>query len=119
MSGIDQKESAWFKDRTAATQEGGQTPRGQTNSNSDTPAPDGTQAQVEALQAILDAAKQDVDWHKWSVAQAEAQIEALRSRLHEIAEVYAGMEGFEPVYASEAYLLRLLKQMYDLAKEEG
>ena len=35
--------------------------------------------------------------------------------LREIIEIYAGMEGFEPHTAPEAYALRIIKQMYEVA----
>jgi hypothetical protein len=41
----------------------------------------------------------------------------LESLLHEIMEIYAGMEGFVTETAPEAYLQTILKQMYDVAKK--
>ena len=35
----------------------------------------------------------------------------------EIIEIYAGMEGFVPETAPEAYQERIIKQMYDCAKK--
>jgi ABC-type transporter Mla subunit MlaD len=39
----------------------------------------------------------------------------MRVALHEIAEEYAGYEGFEPQTAPEAYLQRVLNRVYTLA----
>lgn len=53
----------------------------------------------------------------YSEAQAEIERlrdenEALRARIHEAVEVYAGMEGVPlPETACEAYLLRILREM--------
>ncbi len=47
----------------------------------------------------------------------EAQSEALRRALHEIAEEWAGSECGVPVYAQEAYAIGLAKKMYQLAVE--
>ena len=47
----------------------------------------------------------------------EAQVEALRCALHEIAEEWAGSECGVPVYAQEAYAIGLAKKMYQLAVE--
>jgi len=41
----------------------------------------------------------------------------LRAALAEIREVWAGAECGEPVYAQEAYAIRLCKQMYGIAVE--
>lgn len=38
-------------------------------------------------------------------------VEILESRIHEAIEVYAGMEGFIPETAPEAYCLRIIDQM--------
>ena len=43
--------------------------------------------------------------------------ERMRRALHEIAEVWAGAECGEPVYAQEAYAIGLARRMYALAVE--
>lgn|SRR5574343_871123 len=47
-----------------------------------------------------------------------AERDALQSRLDEVREIYAGMDGFIPQTAPEGYLLRIVKQMYDAAMAE-
>lgn len=47
-----------------------------------------------------------------------AERDALRTRMREIYEVYAGSEGFIPETAPEAYQQRLIKQMVALAAQE-
>ena len=47
--------------------------------------------------------------------RAADEIERLRSALSEIREVWAGSEVGEPVYAQEAYVIRLCKQQYQIA----
>ena len=37
----------------------------------------------------------------------------LRSKVGEVIEIYAGMEGYKPVTALEAYQSRIIKQMYN------
>jgi hypothetical protein len=49
------------------------------------------------------------------IDKQQCEIDRLRNRLAEIREVWAGAEVGEPVYAQEAYAIRLCKQMYDLA----
>lgn len=44
-------------------------------------------------------------------------IEFLKQRLGEIREVYAGAEMWVPKYATEAYLMTLIKSCYDIAVE--
>lgn len=39
-------------------------------------------------------------------------LENLEARLHEVQEIYAGMEGFIPETAPEGYTLRIIEQMY-------
>ena len=51
------------------------------------------------------------------IKELEAQTEALRRALHEIAEEWAGSECGVPVYAQEAYAIGLAKRMYQLAVE--
>ena len=40
------------------------------------------------------------------------ELAALRERIHEACEVYAGMEGFIPVHAETGYVLQTIEQMY-------
>jgi len=42
----------------------------------------------------------------------DRRISELEQRIHEACEVYAGMEGFIPVYAETAYVLQTINQMY-------
>lgn len=44
----------------------------------------------------------------WEAAWAEAE-----ARLHEVREIYAGMEGFIPETAPEGYQQRIIQQMYE------
>jgi chromosome segregation ATPase len=53
---------------------------------------------------------------------AEADNGRLRERLHDAYEIYAGMEGFEPITAPEGYCLSIIKKMAQatkIATEEG
>ena len=43
----------------------------------------------------------------------------LEARIHEAIEIYAGMEGFVPETAAEAYCLRIIEQIMDALKEQG
>ena len=47
-----------------------------------------------------------------TIGRLDDQIDELEKRIHEACEVYAGMEGFEPETAPEAYCLRIIEQMY-------
>jgi len=47
--------------------------------------------------------------------EAAAALDAHERALAEIREVWAGSECGEPVYAQEAYAIRLCKQMYQIA----
>ncbi len=40
-------------------------------------------------------------------------------KCHEIYEVYANIEGFKPETAPEGYLLQLIRQMADIAKQDS
>lgn len=54
--------------------------------------------------------------HSPSPAEAIAAERAEeREKLSEILEIYAGMEGFQPQTAAEAYCLRIIEQMKDVA----
>lgn len=44
------------------------------------------------------------------------RIRELEERIASVTEVYAGMEGFKPETAPEAYCLRVINQMYDAAQ---
>jgi hypothetical protein len=44
----------------------------------------------------------------------------LKAQLHEVREIYTGMEGIpKNLYTTEAYLMYIIKQMYDAALEAG
>ena len=53
----------------------------------------------------------------WAIKAEELEAERgrLREALHEIAETWAGSDGFIPETAPEGYLQHLLKQMYSIA----
>jgi len=56
----------------------------------------------------------------WNTRSGKALIQKEREdsdKLREIIEIYANMEGFEPQYASEAYLLKIIEDMYQVAIE--
>jgi len=42
-------------------------------------------------------------------------IDSLRAQLHEVREIYTGMDGFVPKTAAEGYALRIILNMYDAA----
>jgi len=44
------------------------------------------------------------------------ELNTVKTKLHEVREIYAGMEGFIPETAPEGYCLRIIRQMYDAAK---
>ena len=52
-----------------------------------------------------------------ALAAAE-RIATLESRIQAATEVYAGMEGFIPKYATEAYLFRIIEQMNNALLEK-
>ena len=45
----------------------------------------------------------------------EQERDELRAKLSAIIEIYAGMEGFIPETAPEAYQARIIEQMYNAA----
>jgi len=49
------------------------------------------------------------------IEKLEKENEALKSVIHEIKEIYIGMDGVKPVTAPEGYLLYELNQIYQLA----
>jgi len=52
------------------------------------------------------------------IAKLEAELHSMTAELREIIEIYAGMEGgFKSETAPEAYLLRIIAQMYEQARE--
>ena len=53
-------------------------------------------------------------WRLQSAALEELNA-ALREKLHDVCEIYAGMDGFVPQTAPEDYQRRILKKMYDAA----
>lgn len=59
-----------------------------------------------------------IDCLKEQVAWLLSENEKLRRAMHDIYEVYAGSEGIpEPVGCAEAYLLKLLMDMVEIAAE--
>ena len=55
-------------------------------------------------------------WLKDQIAAEVRLREAAELRLHEITEEYINMEAFVPQTAPEAYLLTILKRIYDITK---
>ena len=53
------------------------------------------------------------------IQELEQRVEKLEQQLHEIREIYAGMEGFEPQTAPEAYCLRIIEQMAKALARRG
>ena len=51
------------------------------------------------------------------MSKPEDDLERYRTALREIVEEWAGSECGEPVYAQEAYAIRVAKNMYKLAAE--
>jgi len=49
--------------------------------------------------------------------QIRDRVEAAERRLHEVREIFTGMDGFIAETAPEGYLQRICRQMYDAAKE--
>ena len=52
------------------------------------------------------------------IAELEQQLAELQKRIHEAQEVYAGMDGFIPETAPEAYCLRIIDEMNKALLEE-
>lgn len=52
-------------------------------------------------------------------AALQQEIEKLKARLHEVREIYAGMDGFEPETAPEGYCLRIIEQMHKASLGRG
>jgi hypothetical protein len=79
---------------------------------SDTPRTDALFKEYEEIK--------DVALVESEIRKIERELAAAQARLHEIAEIYTGSEGFIPNTAPEDYQQRLLKQMYEVAarKEE-
>lgn len=51
------------------------------------------------------------------LAAEREKLEQAREALKEVREIYAGMEGLpEPETSVEAYLLKIINDMYDVAK---
>lgn len=51
------------------------------------------------------------------IEQLQKDNEKQGQALKEIVEIYAGMDGFIPETAPEAYQKRIIRQMYEAAKE--
>jgi len=49
------------------------------------------------------------------LGNAREERDELKEKLSEIIEIYAGMEGFIPETAPEAYQARIIEQMYNAA----
>lgn len=73
---------------------------------------------AEHLWGVLDRlarAEAELATLRKQLAERDAEIVALKGRLHEIAEEWAGAECGEPVTAQEGYAIGLCKRMYRLA----
>lgn len=46
----------------------------------------------------------------------KTRVQELEAQLHEVREIFAGMEGFEPETAPEGYAMRIINQMYEAAR---
>lgn len=56
-----------------------------------------------------------IRWADQHRESCEQQLAEARGQLHEIVEIYAGMDGFIPETAGEGYLQRILREMYRAA----
>ena len=79
---------------------------------------EGLKEQLAAERKELEVAEAVVNHNSHQATLLLQRAEAAEAKLHEVQEIYAGMEGFEAKYASEAYLQRIIKQMYDAAMKE-
>jgi hypothetical protein len=58
------------------------------------------------------------EWTEYDALEADYaiindQVDELKAQLHEIQEIYTGMEGIpKNLYTTEAYLMHIIKQMY-------
>lgn len=77
----------------------------------------GLSERIGALEAENERLREDRDdWEgRYDALYTDGPLHRLESRLHEVREIYAGMEGFEPETAPEAYCLRIIDQMYKAA----
>lgn len=54
-----------------------------------------------------------------TIESQKARIEEMAAALHEVQEIYAGLDGFKPETAPEGYALRVIEQMYQAAVMKG
>ena len=66
---------------------------------------------IDSLPDEAHIANEDID-------RLETIFYRLTARLHEVYEIYAGMEGFIPETAPEGYCLSIIKKMASAAKGE-
>ena len=71
------------------------------------------------LQAELSTAKAFIHLKSNECEGVRAELERYKAQLHEVREIYIGMDGWIPKYASEAYALRIIKQMYEEALDKS
>ena len=67
------------------------------------------------LQKAWDSAFNQAMRNGEAIQELKANNEALHEAMHEIYEVWAGSEGFDPETAPEAYQQQLIKEMRDIA----
>ena len=83
--------------------------------------------QVKQLEAALAEKEKELrEFHEQAISiigdesakriNAEADNARLAERIHEAYEIYAGMEGFEPLTAPEGYCLSIIKKMAQALK---
>jgi hypothetical protein len=57
------------------------------------------------------------EWTEYDALEADYaiindQVDELKAKLHEVCEIYTGMEGGRPQTLEGAYLMRIIQQMY-------
>jgi hypothetical protein len=60
------------------------------------------------------------EWTEYDALEADYaiindQVDELKAKLHEVREIYVGMDGMGFLTAKESYLMRIIKQMYEAA----
>jgi hypothetical protein len=62
------------------------------------------------------------EWTEYDALEADYaiindQVDELKAKLHEVREIYVGMDGMGFLTAKESYMMRIIKQMYQAATE--
>ena len=73
---------------------------------------------LELEQQLAELRLQTTECNGFDCCPLAPELAELRERIHEACEVYAGMEGFIPETAPEAYCLRVIEQMYQALVQE-